>query len=141
MFGTGTTAGKLVFTLNPGAYGITGDPTTTLAIAPAPIQIIQSSATSRANDLDVVVTAFDNTYTAGPMSFTFFDRNGQPMGAPIAADFSSSFRAFYQGQSGGSLFLMRVSFPVTGDASLIGSVQATLNNAAGPARTGSLSFP
>jgi hypothetical protein len=141
IFGTGTTAGKIVFTINPGVYGIAGNAATTLTVAPAPITPIAASATSRANDLDLVVTGFDNTYTAGPMSFTFYDRNGNQMGVPISADFSSSFGAFYHGQSGGSAFLMRVSFPVTGDASLVGSVQATINNAAGSYHTGSLAFP
>jgi hypothetical protein len=141
IFGTGTTAGKITFTVNAGAYGITGQATTTLTVAPAAISITQASAISRANDLDVVVTGFDNTYTAGPMSFTFYDRNGNPMGSAITADFSSNFSAFYQGQSGGSAFLMRVSFPVTGNVTTVGAVQATLNNAAGPVRTGNLGFP
>ena len=141
VFGTGTTAGTLVFTINPGAFGLASDPTHTITLAPAPITLIASSATSRANDLDVVITAFDNTYTAGPMSFIFFDRTGTQLGAAITADFSPNFRAYYQAQSGGSAFLMRVSFPVTGNATLIGSVQATFNNAAGAARTGALNFP
>jgi hypothetical protein len=141
IFSTGTTAGKIVFAINAGVYGVTGDPTTTITLATAPISIAASSATSRANDLDVIVSGFDNTYTTGPMSFIFYDRNGNPMGGPIAADFSSNFSAFYQGQKGGSTFLMRVSFPVTGDASAVGAVEATLNNATGPARTGRLGFP
>jgi len=141
VFGTGTTAGKLTFTINAGAYGVTGQANTTLTVAPAPITLTQTSATSRANDLDVIVTGFDNTYTAGPMSFTFFDRAGNPIGGAIAADFSPNFSAFYGGQAGGSAFLMRVSFPVTGDVTTVGSVQATLKNAAGQVSTGSLTFP
>jgi len=73
-----------------------------------------SSATRRASDLDVVVSGFDNTYAAGSMSFTFYDRTGNMMGAAITADFTSKFHAFYQGQTAGSSFLMRVTFPVTG---------------------------
>jgi hypothetical protein len=141
IFSTGTTAGKIVFTINPGAYGITGDATTTLSIGSAPIHITAASTTSRANDLDVVITGFDNTYTAGPMSFAFFDRSGNQMGGLVPADFSASFSAYFRGQSGGSAFLMRISFPVTGDASTVGGVEATFNNAAGAARTGRLSFP
>lgn len=141
VFGTGTTAGHITFTINAGAYGITGQTNTTLTVAPAIISLTETSATSRANELDVVVTGFDNTYTAGPMSFTFYDTNGNQIGGAIAADFSSNFAAFYQGQVGGSTFLMRVSFPVTGNVATVGSVQATLNNAAGSVGTGSLAFP
>jgi hypothetical protein len=141
VFGTGTTAGNITFTINAGAYGITGQTNTTLTVAPATISLTQTSATSRANDLDVVVTGFDNTYTAGPMSFTFYDTNGNPIGGAVTADFSSSFSAFYQGDVGGSTFLMRVSFPVTGNVATVGSVEATLNNAAGSVSTGSLAFP
>jgi len=141
VFGTGTTAGHITFTVNAGAYGIMGQANTTLTVAPAPIALTQTSATSRANELDIVVTGFDNTYTAGPMSFTFYDTGGKPMGGAITADFSSNFTAFYQAQVGGSTFLMRVSFPVTGNVATVGSVQASLNNAAGSVSTGSLAFP
>jgi hypothetical protein len=141
VFATGTSAGNTVFTLNAGAFGVAGEASTMIALAPAPLRILAASSTARANDLDVVVTAFDNTYTAGPMSFTFYDRGGNALGSAIAADFSSNFSTYYQGQSGGSSFLMRVSFPVTGDATAIGAVEATLNNAAGAARTGRLCFP
>ncbi len=141
VFGTGTTAGHITFTVNAGAYGIMGQANTTLTVAPAPIALTQTSATSRTNDLDVVVTGFDNTYTAGPMSFTFYDTSGNPIGGAITADFSSSFSAFYQGQIGGSTFLMRVSFPVTGNVATVGAVEATLNNAAGSVSTGRLAFP
>lgn len=141
VFGTGTTAGRITFTVNAGAYGITGQTSTTLTVAPAAITIIQASATSLINELDVLVSGFDNTYTAGPMSFTFYDTNGKPIGSPITADFSANFSAFYQGQAGGSTFLMHVMFPVTGSVATVGSVQASLNNAAGSVSTGSLAFP
>ena len=140
VFGTGTTAGHNLRESTPGLRHH-GTDHTTLTVAPAPISLTGTSATSRANDLDVVVTGFDNTYTAGPMSFTFYDTNGKAIGGAISADFSSSFSAFYQGQIGGSTFLMRVSFPVTGNVATVGSVAATLNNAAGSVSTGRLAFP
>ncbi len=89
----------------------------------------------------MLVSGFDNTYAAGSMSFTFYDRTGNMMGAAITADFTSKFHAFYQGQTAGSSFLMRVTFPVTGDASTVGGVEATLSNAVGSVRTPRLSFP
>jgi hypothetical protein len=142
VFSTGTTAGRITFTVDAGAYGVAGDPTTTLIVAPSPIAVESASATRHANDLDVTVQGFDNTYTAGAMSFTFHDRSGNALGQPIAADFSADFLSFFrQYPAGGSSFLMGVTFPVTGKASLIGSVDVTLTNSAGAAHTQRLNFP
>ena len=107
---------------------------------PAPIAIASSGATSRANQLDVVISGFDNTYSAGAMSFTFFDRNGGSI-ASISADFTADFRAFFQNQTAGSSFLMRLTFGVTGDVSKVGAVEVALNNSVGTVRTPRLNFP
>jgi hypothetical protein len=141
VFSTGTTAGRITFTVDAGAFGLAGDPTTTLIVAPLPIAIQSASGTRRANDLDITVLGFDNTYTAGAMSFTFYDTAGAIIGQAIPADFSPAFRSFFQGQQSGSSFLMRVTFPVTGNASSIGSVEVTLANSAGSAHTQRLNFP
>jgi hypothetical protein len=141
VFSTGTTAGRITFTVDAGAYGLAGDPTTTLIVAPLPIVIESASATRRGNDLNITVLGFDNTYTAGAMSFTFHDTAGGTIGQGIPADFSQAFGSFYQGQQSGSSFLMGVTFPVTGNASTIGSVDVTLTNSAGVAHTQRLNFP
>jgi hypothetical protein len=94
-----------------------------------------------ASNLQVVVTGFDNSYTAGPMSFTFYDRAGSPVASGIQSDFSSNFRSFYQGKTLGSAFLVRITFPVTGDATSIGGMDATLSNAAGSVHTQRIGFP
>ena len=141
VFSTGTTAGRITFTVDAGAFGLAGDPTTTLIVAPLPIAIQSATATRRANDLDVTVLGFDNTYTVGAMSFTFYDTAGTTIGQTIPADFSTAFGSFFQGQQSGSSFLMRVAFPVTGNASTIGNVDVTLTNSAGVAHTQRLKFP
>jgi hypothetical protein len=139
VFSTGTTAGTLTFTVDSGIYGLSGSPATSVTTAPAPIVLASSAATSRANELDVVISGFDNTYSIGGMSFAFVDRSGAAI-ASIPADFSMDFQTFFKGQTG-SPFLMRVSFPVTGDVSQVGGVTVVLNNAAGAATTPSLKFP
>ena len=58
----------------------------------------------------------------------------------ITADFTAQFKSFYSGGNGGSSFLMRVSFPVTGTQTQVATVQATLTNSAGQALTGPLTF-
>jgi hypothetical protein len=89
--------------------------------------------------LDVVISGFDNTYSIGGMSFAFVDRSGAAI-ASIPADFSTDFQTFFKGQTGSS-FLMRASFPVTGDVSQVGGVTVMLNNSAGVITTPSLKFP
>jgi len=140
VFSTGTTAGTLTFAVDPGIFGLSGSPSTTLTARPGPIAISSSGATSRANALDVVVSGFDNTYSIGALSFAFVDRSGGPI-TSLSADFTANFKAFYQVQTAGSSFLMRVSFPVTGDASQVGGVNVTLTNAAGVVTTPRLNFP
>jgi len=144
VFQTGTTAGTLTFTANPGAFGIGGSyPPVTLTVAPALVAVENAAATSRANDLDITITGYDNTYTAGGMSFTFYNTTGQVLGpSVIPADFTQAFAAYYKTQSPtGSSFLMRVTFPVTGDVTQVGSVKVTLTNAAGSVQLPSLNFP
>lgn len=139
LFQTGTTSGAITFTLS--GTPIAGDPSTTLTIAPASISIDSAIATRRVNDLDIQVTGFDNTYTAGAMSFTFYDSTGKTIGpGAINADFTSSFRTFFSSGQSGSSFLMRVTFPVTGDAKQVTAVDVSLTNSAGTARTQRLTF-
>ncbi|MBZ5677465.1 MAG: choice-of-anchor D domain-containing protein [Acidobacteriia bacterium] len=128
LFQTGTTSGRIRFTLS--GISTAGDATTTLTIPAAPISIDTATATRRTGDLDIQVTGFDNTYSAGVMTFTFSDIFGQaiPPGA-IRADFTQDFRAFFTKAQAGSAFQVRVSFPVTGDTSGIGSVDVQLTNA------------
>jgi hypothetical protein len=139
MFQTGTTAGMITFTVT--GTPLAADPTTSITIPPAVISIDLSTASNqRAGELDLEVAGFDNTYSAGAMSFTFFSTTGAQIGAPVTADFSSAFETYFSTQLAGSSFLMRVSFPIQGNQALVGTVQATLKNAAGDAPTGTLTF-
>jgi hypothetical protein len=140
VFSTGTTAGTITFTVDPGIFGLSGSPSTSLTAPPSPIVITQSGVTSRANELDVVISGFDNTYSIGDMSFAFVNRTGGSI-ASISADFTSSFLTFFHSQMAGSFFLMRVTFPVTGDVTQVGGVAVTLNNSAGAMITPTLNFP
>lgn len=139
VFSTGTTAGTITFTVDSGIYGLSGSPSTSVTTAPVPVALSSSAATSRANELDVVISGFDNTYSIGGMSFAFVDRSGAAI-ATIPADFGTDFQTFFKGQTGSS-FLMRASFPVTGDVSQVGGVTVVLNNSAGVVTTPILKFP
>jgi hypothetical protein len=130
IFQTGTSSGRIRFTVS----GITtdGDPTTLLTIPASAISLDTVTATRRTGNLDIAMIGFDNTYSAGGMTFTFLDITGQalPPGA-IRADFTGDFRAFFTKTQAGSAFQVRISFPVTGDTSGIGSVDVQLANSAG----------
>jgi hypothetical protein len=128
VFQTGTTSGQIRFTLS--GVSTASDATTTLTIPAAPISIDTATATQRTGDLDIQMSGFDNTYSAGVMTFTFSDISGQAL-PPIHADFTQDFRTFFTKTQAGSMFQVRVSFPVTGDPSGIGSVEVQLSNSAG----------
>ena len=130
VFQTGTSSGRIRFTLS--GISTTGDPTTLLTVPASPISVDIATATRRTGNLDVQVIGFDNTYSAGAMSFTFSDTSGQtlPPGA-IRADFTQAFRTFFTTTKAGSAFQVRVTFPVTGDTSGIGAVDVQLTNSAG----------
>jgi hypothetical protein len=139
VFATGSTAGTLTFTMT--GPPLAADPTTAIVIPPAIIVIDTATASNQiTGQLDVTVNGFDNTYSAGKMSFTFFDAKNDQIGALISADFTAQFTAFYAGQTSGSSFLMNVSFPVQVNQALVATVKATLTNAAGPVQTGTLTF-
>jgi hypothetical protein len=139
-FQTGTTEGTITFTVTTAA-AMTGDPTTKIAIGGAKVTIDSTSASKeRLGFLDVTIVGADNTYTTGPMSFSFVDTSGNPIGSVVSADFTSSFKTYYGGAAAGSAFMALVSFPVNGSSANIGSVTVTLTNAAGVASTGSLTF-
>jgi hypothetical protein len=90
----------------------------------------------------VSITGFDNTYTAGAMTFTFIDASGRTIDpGPIGTDFTSNFKTFYGAAQAGSAFLLRVTCPVTGDATQVSGVDVQMTNAAGVAHSQRVTFP
>ncbi|HLH37623.1 MAG TPA: hypothetical protein VKX39_00630 [Bryobacteraceae bacterium] len=150
-FSTGSTAGTITFSLSGPDIGAT-PPSASLAIAPAPLYIDTATASSQVlGQLNITVIGYDNTYSAGQMTFTFFDGAGRQIGQAASADFRANFQQFYSGRQMGSTFLMQVSFPVLGSCvpsattscppnQVVAAVQVTLTNSAGQTQTGTLSF-
>ncbi len=138
-FQTGTTEGTITFTVS-GIPGAT-QPSISFAIAPAPIVIETAAASNQiTGQLDIEIVGYDNTYSAGAMTFTFYDANNNVIGSAVTADFTSSFQSYFAMYTSGSSFLARISFQVQGNAALVATVAATLTNHAGPAQTGTLTF-
>ena len=82
---------------------------------------------------------FDNTRSAGALTFSFFDAGGNALVAPIQANGSSDFAAYFQNSAGGA-FELKAVFPVAGDISQIASFQAVVTNSAGNATTARTNF-
>ena len=145
-FATGTTAGTITFKLDAGTVGFSGNPVTTWTIDAAPVSLTAASATRGTTSLILSMTGLDNTYSMGPMSFSFFDRSGKQLGSTISADFTADFQAFYHSQNGGviatgSAFQLVLSFPATGDLTTVGSMNVQITNIAGVTSASSVGFP
>jgi len=136
-FQTGSTAGTIAITAQLG--GVTDRQTITIAAAAVGVTAAQGSRVT--GSIEVQVTGFDNTRTAGRLTFTFFDANGSAV-APgaIAADSTTAFASYFQNSSVGGVFLLRAVFPVTGDATVVKAFEVQLTNTAGTAKTARTSF-
>ena len=109
-----------------------GNPITQLRVPPASIAVDSASFTAKPGSLDISITGFDNTYTAGKAAFTFYDGGGNAI-APgtIQADFTTQFSSYFSTSTSGSMFLVGVTFPVTGSELGIATASVTLTNSAG----------
>ncbi len=136
-FQTGTTAGTITFEVVLGSADLKFD----FPIAGAAIAVDSATAVRRTGALDVSITGFDNTGTAGRFSFTFYDSTGatvQP--GAISADWTTVFTSYFKQSKSGGSFTMRASFPVSGDASTITAVDIQMSNSTGPTQVSRLSF-
>ena len=134
-FQTGTTAGTIGFTVELG--GATDRKT--VDIPAAPVAILSAVATRTAGAIDLRITGFDNTRTAGAVTFTFFDSTGAALPA-IPVDYTADFARYFVLSDAGGVFLLHSVFPVTGDLSKITGFAVQMMNAAGSATSGTVKF-
>ena len=129
-FQTGTTAGTLTFTLS---LPNKADYKQSFTIAPSAVQIISATAVRQSPNLVLTLTGFDNTYSAGKMSFNFLNSAGQTMTpSAVNIDASAKFHAyFFPASSVGGAFSLQASFPVNGDVTKVASVAVTISNTSG----------
>ena len=133
-FQTGTTAGTLTLSLTfPNGAPVTKSYT----IVPQQVQLTSATAVRQNPNLVVTLTGFDNTYSAGKLSFTFFDTGGKQITpSAISVDATSSFSAyFFTNNQAGGAFSMQATFPVTGDVTQVGSVSVAMSNSSGSSST------
>lgn len=139
-FQTGTTAGRIRFTLSGLPPGPAAEAESTVILAPVPVALDKVLPARFSDRVELVLVGFDNTFSAGSMSFRFFDAGGQALTAVMPVDFTAAFRAFYASSPGGSAFKVTVRFPVSGNAAGVAAVEAEITNSAGASRTGRLNF-
>lgn len=136
-FQTGTTAGTLTLEAQ------IGDQVSqqSVAIAPAVIGVAAVAGARQGSAVTVDVTGFDNTRSAGKLSFTFYDSAGNiiPPGA-INADSTAAFSSYFAASGDGGQFALAAYFPVTGDPSQVSGFTVQLVNAAGTATTARTNF-
>ena len=132
-FQTGTTAGTITFTA---AFPNSAPFSKSFTIAPDQIEITSSKAVRQSPNLVLTLTGYDNTYSAGQLSFTFHDTKGNALTpSAIQVNASSAFSQYFFGSSNqaGGAFSLQATFPVNGDVTQVGSVVANLTNSVGQA--------
>lgn len=136
-FQTGTTVGTITFTLK-----LPNDTQqTTFVITPATVGFDSATGTRRVNDLDVSLIGFDNTHSASQLAFTFYDRGGKILlPGVLRVDVTPDFHRYFDANTTGGAFLLRATFPVTGDATQVGGVDVEMTNSAGVAKTQRITY-
>jgi hypothetical protein len=136
-FATGTTAGTINFTLAFG--GATAQQAVT--VAPAAAGLTAVAATRQSGAITVQATGFDNTRSAGKLSFTFYDASGNPISpGAIAADATTGFASYFGTSGLGGVFALNAVFPVTGSPSQVAAFDFQISNSAGTTRSARTSF-
>jgi len=131
-FQTGTTAGTIVLSAQAGAVS----DQQSVAIAAAPVAFGSIQCSRSPSSIQVQVAGFDNTRTAGRLSFTFYDSAGNPISpGSIAADATAAFAQYFSSSALGGNFLLKAAFPVVGDTAGIVYFQAVFTNSAGSSTT------
>jgi Abnormal spindle-like microcephaly-assoc'd, ASPM-SPD-2-Hydin len=134
-FQTGTTAGTLTITAQLGATSVQQS----ITILPAVVGVTTAQAVRSAGTVEIDLTGFDNTRTAGALSFTFYDAGGNSIAPPIQTDGTATFAGYFQNSAGGT-FELKAIFPVLGNTSQITAFQAAVTNSAGTTTTAHTSF-
>jgi hypothetical protein len=141
-FQTGSTAGTLAFEAQIGSQ----TSQQSIVIAPAAIDIAAVTGTRQTSTVTpgvtVNVTGFDNTRTAGLLTFTFYDASGNAI-LPGAINYESAaaFNSYFAGSNDGGQFTVSAYFPIeNGAASQVGAFTVALANSVGTTTSAHVSF-
>lgn len=131
VFQTGTTAGKIRVIAELGGY----TDQVAATVAPGKVVVDSQQGTRRGDGLEINLAGYDNSRSAGPMRFTFYDRNGNPLSVgAIQVDVGADFRRYFAGSNYGGLFALKAVFPVnSGSPAEISAVEIEMTNNTGTA--------
>ncbi len=148
MFGTGTTAGTLTFTVTLGTKTVQS----TVVIAPSAV-VIDAAVAARnvacaASELycttvnvELQINGWDNTRSTSQVIFSFYDPSGNAI-APgnITVNAASAFDQYFSGSALGGVFGMHALFPVNGSSDQVVGAQVQITNASGSVETTKITF-
>jgi hypothetical protein len=125
---TGTTAGRIVLTATLGGVS----DVQSIVIEPAPVRFTSVEGVRSPGAMELRISGFDNTRTAGKIVYSFFDASGNRI-APgaIEMDNTAGFAAYFQQSESGGAFVLRSIFPVTGDVFVIAAFEVRVENSIG----------
>jgi hypothetical protein len=147
-FGTGTTAGTLVFTVVLGSNTAQTNvviPTALIgidaAVAARDVSCAPSEVYCTTTNVELQINGWDNTQTASTIVFTFYDSSGS-MIAPgnVTVAGATAFQQYFATSSLGGVFSLDALFPVTGNADLVVAAQVQLTNSVGTAQSAKITF-
>jgi len=147
-FGTGTTAGTLVFTVTLGSNTAQANVTIPKAVigidAAVPARNVECDPAviyCTSTNIELQINGWDNTRSASQLVFSFFDSSGAAI-APgnITVNAASAFQGYFPGSELGGVFGLTAFFPLTGDADLVVAAVVQLTNSAGTAQSDTISF-
>ncbi len=147
-FETGTTAGTLVFSATLGSKSAQS----TIAIPPAVIGIGTATAARNVacapsivycttSNIEIQVNGWDNTRSAGELTFSFYDSNGNGIATGIAVNAASAFEQYFSASALGGVFGMDALFPVNPNiADTVATAVVQLTNGAGTVESSQITF-
>jgi hypothetical protein len=147
-FGTGTTAGTLVFTVELGsrtARSSVAIPAAAIgvdaAVAVRNVTCVPAALYCTATNVELQINGWDNVRTASRIVFRFYDTSGNLI-APgdISVDGTQPFRQYFASSELGGVFGLRALFPIDGDANRVTAAQVDLTNSAGTTSTAKIQF-
>ena len=147
-FGTGTTAGTLVFTVELGSNSSRSSLTIPAAaigidaaVAARNVTCVPAALYCTATNVELQINGWDNARTASRIVFRFFNASGGVI-APgdISVDGSEAFQQYFGTSGLGGVFGLHAMFPVTGDSNQVVAAEVQLTNSVGTSQTAKIQF-
>jgi len=147
-FGTGTTAGTLVFTVTLGANTAQKSiliPAADIGIdAAVPARNVACDPTlvyCAATNIELQINGWDNTRSVSQIAFTFFNSAGTQI-APgkITVDAATAFGQYFTSSGLAGVFGLDALFPITGDSSQVVAALVELTNTVGTVQSAQITF-